>query len=265
MSNIIATRLSAIRQLLEVNQIDAFIIPRADEYLGEYVPARNERLHWATGFTGSAGMAIVLKDRAAIFTDGRYTVQVRQQVDGNLFEYLSLYDDPQIDWLIDTLPAGASVGIDSRLHTLAWYQQTKAQFDKADINLVDVDNNPIDISWLDRPAPSASTMTLFSHQGAGRNSVEKRQQIGVLVKKQGADVALIAALDSCCWLLNIRGNDVPRFPVILGCGLLSTNGDMTFFTDLAKVPQNIAAHVGTGVSFKDEAELASVLAQMKGV
>ena len=265
MSNNIATRLNAIRQQLEVNQIDAFIIPRADEYLGEYVPARNERLHWATGFTGSAGMAIVLKDRAAIFTDGRYTVQVRQQVDGSLFEYLSLYDDPQIDWLIDTLPAGASVGIDSRLHTLAWYQQAKAQFDKAQINLVEVNDNPIDVSWIDRPAPSASTMTLFSHEGAGRNSVEKRQKIGALVKKQGADVALIAALDSCCWLLNIRGNDVPRFPVILGCGLLSANGDMTFFTDLAKVPNNIAEHVGAGVSFKEESELACVLAKMEGV
>jgi len=265
MLNTIAKRLSVIRQQLEVNQIDAFIIPRADEYLGEYVPARNERLQWATGFTGSAGMAIVLKDSAAIFTDGRYTVQVRQQVDGNLFEYLSLYDDPQIEWLIDTLPAGSTVGIDSRLHTLTWYQRTKAQFDKAQINLVEVSQNPIDVSWVDRPALSSSTLTLFSHQAAGRNSLEKRQQIGRLVKKQGADIALIAALDSFCWLLNIRGNDVPRLPVILGCGLLSANGDMTLFTDLSKVPQGIEEHVGAGVIFKDESELATELSQMNGV
>ncbi|UJF21578.1 aminopeptidase P family protein [Shewanella sp. OMA3-2] len=264
-SSVIAERLSAIRQQLIIENIDAFIIPRADEYLGEYVPARNERLHWATGFTGSAGMAIVLKDTAAIFTDGRYTVQVPQQVDGTLFQYLSLTDDPQIDWLIDTLGAGSKVGIDSRLHTLTWYQNAKAQFDKADIELVDVQQNPIDVHWQNRPQLPSSPFTLFSHQGAGRNSVDKRQQIGALVKKQGADVALIAALDSFCWLLNIRGNDVPRLPVILGSALLATNGDMTLFTDVSKVPPGFAEHVGEGVTVKDEAELATALAALTGV
>lgn len=264
-SSVIAERLSAIRQQLIIENIDAFIIPRADEYLGEYVPARNERLHWATGFTGSAGMAIVLKDTAAIFTDGRYTVQVPQQVDGKLFQYLSLTDDPQIDWLIDTLGAGSKVGIDSRLHTLTWYQNAKAQFDKADIELVDVQQNPIDVHWQNRPQLPTSPFTLFSHQGAGRSSVDKRQQIGALVKKQGADVALVAALDSFCWLLNIRGNDVPRLPVILGSALLATNGDMTLFTDLSKVPSGFAEHVGEGVTVKDEVELATALAALTGV
>ncbi|WP_434952747.1 aminopeptidase P family protein [Shewanella sp. HL-SH4] len=264
-SSVIAERVSAIRQQLIIENIDAFIIPRADEYLGEYVPARNERLHWATGFTGSAGMAIVLKDTAAIFTDGRYTVQVPQQVDGTLFQYLSLTDDPQIDWLIDTLGAGSKVGIDSRLHTLAWYQNAKSEFNKADIELIDVQQNPIDVHWHNRPQLPTSPFTLFSHEGAGRNSLDKRQQIGALVKKQGADVALIAALDSFCWLLNIRGNDVPRLPVILGCALLATNGDMTLFTDLAKVPSGFAEHVGTGVTVKDEAELATALAALTGV
>ncbi|MCT7940503.1 aminopeptidase P family protein [Shewanella holmiensis] len=264
-SAVIAERLSAIRQQLTLENIDAFIIPRADEYLGEYVPVRNERLRWATGFTGSAGMAIVLKDTAAIFTDGRYTVQVPQQVDGTLFQYLSLTDDPQIEWLVDTLGAGSKVGIDSRLHTLAWYQQAKAQFDKADIELVDVKQNPIDVHWQDRPQLPTSPFTLFSHEGAGRNSLDKRQQIGALVKKQGADVALIAALDSFCWLLNIRGNDVPRLPVILGSALLATNGDMTLFTDLSKVPSGFTEHVGQGVTVKDEAELATALAALTGV
>jgi len=264
-SAVIAERLSAIRQQLTLENIDAFIIPRADEYLGEYVPARNERLHWATGFTGSAGMAIVLKDTAAIFTDGRYTVQVPQQVDGTLFQYLSLTDDPQIEWLVDTLGAGSKVGIDSRLHTLAWYQQAKAQFDKADIELIDVKQNPIDVHWQDRPQLPTSAFTLFSHEAAGRNSLDKRKQIGALVKKQGADVALIAALDSFCWLLNIRGNDVPRLPVILGSALLASNGDMTLFTNLNKVPSGFAEHVGQGVTVKDEAELATALASLKGV
>ncbi|MCW3173263.1 aminopeptidase P family protein [Shewanella subflava] len=264
-SAVIAERLSAIRLQLALENIDAFIIPRADEYLGEYVPVRNERLRWATGFTGSAGMAIVLKDTAALFTDGRYTVQVPKQVDSSLYQFLSLTDDPQIEWLVDTLSAGSKVGIDSRLHTLAWYQQAKAQFDKADIELVDVKQNPIDVHWQDRPQLPTSAFTLFSHEGAGRNSLEKRQQIGALVKKQGADVALIAALDSFCWLLNIRGNDVPRLPVILGSALLATNGDMTLFTDLNKVPSGFAEHVGQGVTVKDEAELVNALAELKGM
>jgi len=264
-SAVIAERLSAIRQQLALENIDAFIIPRADEYLGEYVPVRNERLRWATGFTGSAGMAIVLKDTAALFTDGRYTVQVPKQVDSSLYQFLSLTDDPQIEWLVDTLSAGSKVGIDSRLHTLAWYQQAKALFDKADIELVDVKQNPIDVHWQDRPQLPTSAFTLFSHEGAGRNSLDKRQQIGALVKKQGADVALIAALDSFCWLLNIRGNDVPRLPVILGSALLAANGDMTLFTDLNKVPSGFAEHVGQGVTVKDEAELVTALAELKGM
>lgn len=264
-SSTIAQRLSAIRHELKAAQVDAFIIPRADEYLGEYVPERNERLYWTTNFTGSAGMAIVLADTAAIFTDGRYTVQVPQQVDGNLYQYLSLYDTPQIQWLIDTLSPGAKVAIDSRLHTLAWFDNAKAELEKAQMSLVELASNPVDNNWQNRPAPSKAMITLFSHQGAGKNSIEKRQQVGQLVKKQGADVALISALDSFCWLLNIRGNDVPRLPVVLGFALLSANGDMSVFVDLDKLPQGINEHVGPGVSFRAETELAQALSDLNGV
>lgn len=265
MSSIISQRLNAIRSELKQHALDAFIIPRADEYLGEYVPEHNERLYWATHFTGSAGMAIVLNDRAAIFTDGRYTVQVRQQVDGNLFDYESLTDTPQIEWLCDTLSAGARVGIDARLHTLAWFEQAKATLNKAQIELVCLEQNPIDLHWHDRPSAPTAPISLFSNDSAGKTSQQKRAEIGALVKKAGADIALIAALDSFCWLLNIRGNDVPRLPVVLGCALLHANGDMTLFTDLAKLPQGIEEHVGQGVNFKAETELARALADLAGV
>lgn len=264
-SNKIANRLAAIRSELANANLDAFIIPRADEYLGEYVPEHNERLYWATDFTGSAGMAIVLKDKAAIFTDGRYTVQVRLQVDANLFSYESLTDTPQIEWLCDTLPAGSRVGFDARLHTLAWFENAKATLAKAQIELVAVEQNPIDKHWQNRPAPSSAAITLFSNESAGKTSLQKRTEIGALVKKAGADVALIAALDSFCWLLNIRGNDVPRLPVVLGCALLHANGDMQLFTDLSKLPEGIEEHVGAGVSFKSEAALADTLASLQGV
>ena len=264
-SHTIATRLDAIRTEMASANIDAFIIPRADEYLGEYVPAHNERLYWATDFTGSAGMAIVLKNSAAIFTDGRYTVQVRQQVNGDLFDYESLTDTPQIQWCIDTLPSGSRVGIDARLHTLAWYEMALAEFTKADIELVLLDKNPIDLHWEPRPAPSTAPMSLFDEASAGRTSLDKRQHIGQLVKKAGGDLALITALDSFCWLLNIRGQDVPRLPVVLGTALLHANGDMLLFTDMNKVPDGIEAHVGQGVSFHHETELAAYLATLSGV
>ena len=264
-SNKIANRLAAIRSELANANLDAFIIPRADEYLGEYVPEHNERLYWATDFTGSAGMAIVLKDKAAIFTDGRYTVQVRLQVDANLFSYESLTDTPQIEWLCDTLPADSRVGFDARLHTLAWFENAKATLAKAQIELVAVEQNPIDKHWQNRPAPSSAAITLFSNESAGKTSLQKRTEIGALVKKAGADVALIAALDSFCWLLNIRGNDVPRLPVVLGCALLHANGDMQLFTDLSKLPEGIEEHVGAGVSFNSEAALADTLASLQGV
>ncbi|MBR9726570.1 aminopeptidase P family protein [Shewanella intestini] len=259
MSASIAQRVGLIRESLKQHQIDAFIIPRADEYLGEYVPEKNERLLWATGFTGSAGMAIILQNSAAIFTDGRYTVQVRQQVSGDIFQYLGLAEDPQIEWLIETLPAGSKVGIDTRLHTLAWVEQAKAKLNKAELTLVEIANNPIDQHWHDRPAAATTPVMLFSHQGAGRNSVEKRQQIADIVKKQGADAALITALDSFCWLLNLRGGDVPRLPVLLGTALLFTNGEVILFTDINKLPQGTMEHVGAGVSFKTEAELEQTL------
>ncbi len=264
MSNTIAARLSAIRTEMEKSNLDAFIIPRADEYLGEYVPAHNERMLWASGFTGSAGMIIVLKDSAAIFVDGRYTVQVRQQVDAEQFEYLSLHDTPQAQWLTEQLSANTNVGFDARLHTLSWFNSTRDTLNKAKITLVAVKQNPIDLNWSDRPQASSEPIMAFSEQSAGRTSVEKRSTIGAAIKVAGADVAIISALDSFCWLLNIRGKDVPRLPVVLGTALLHANGDMLLFTDTTKLPAGIEQHVGSGVSFKAEAELEAELGKLKG-
>lgn len=264
MSINIAARLIAIRREMAKSNLDAFIIPRADEYLGEYVPAHNERMLWSSGFTGSAGMIIVLKDTAAIFVDGRYTVQVRQQVDAELFEYLSLHETPQAQWLTEKLDAKASVGFDARLHTLSWFNSTQATLNKAQIELVAVKDNPIDLNWSDRPQASNEPIMAFSEQSAGRSSLEKRTFIGAAVKVEGADVAIISALDSFCWLLNIRGKDVPRLPVVLGTALLHANGDMVLFTDVTKLPEGIERHVGTGVSFKPEASLEAELANLSG-
>ncbi|WP_299001988.1 aminopeptidase P family protein [uncultured Shewanella sp.] len=259
MSSLIATRLNAIRTEMAKHDLDAFIVPRADEYLGEYVPAHNERLHWITGFTGSAGMAIILKNSAAIFTDGRYTVQVRQQVNAELFEYLSLTDTPQIQWLIETLPNHSRIGIDSRLHSLSWYQAAQSAFNNADLSLVTLDSNPIDIHWNNRPKASSSPAILFSNDYAGETSLNKRTRIASKIQQAGANAALITALDSFCWLLNLRGQDVPRLPVILGTALLYRDGSVQLFTDISKLPKGINEHVGCGVSFLPETALKEAL------
>ena len=265
MTPTIASRLNAVRSEMAKENLDAFIIPRADEYLGEYVPERNERLQWISNFTGSAGMVIVLKDSAVIFVDGRYTVQVKLQVDGELFQYLSLTDTPQIQWLTDTLTADARIGYDPRLHPLSWQKKALSELTKSSMQLVAVEENPIDLNWQNRPAISNAPAILFDAKSAGKTSQQKRLEIGKIVAKSGADMALIAALDSFCWLLNIRGNDVPRLPVILGSALLHANGDMVLFTQLDKLPAGIAAHVGEGVSFRAEAELQSALNELSGV
>ncbi|MCL1039363.1 aminopeptidase P family protein [Shewanella submarina] len=264
MSEVIATRLNAVRNEMAKEELQAFIIPRADEYLGEYVPVHNERLHWISNFTGSAGAVIVMADKAAIFTDGRYTVQVRQQVDGKLFDYESLTDTPQADYLAGTLPAGSKVGVDARLHTLAWYEATQKRLAKADIELVAVAQNPVDLHWQNRPLPECDDVLLISDQLTGAASLDKRKQIGELIAKESADVALIAALDSIAWLLNIRGRAVPRLPVVMGTGLLWANGDMRFFTDISKLPSEIQSHVGPGVSFAEESELPAALKALEG-
>ncbi|WP_076407501.1 aminopeptidase P family protein [Shewanella sp. UCD-KL12] len=261
----IASRLAAVRSEMAKENLDAFIIPRADEYLGEYVPERNERMQWVSNFTGSAGMIIVLKDSAVIFIDGRYTVQVKLQVDNTLFDYLSLTDTPQIPWLVETLSANARIGYDARLHPLSWQQAAVSQLSQAQMSLIPLDNNPIDLHWQQRPELTDTPAILFDEALAGRTSVEKRQQSGKTVAKMGADMALITSLDSFCWLLNIRGSDVPRLPVILGSALLSSSGEMTLFTDLSKLPTGIDSHVGPGVSFKDEVELKASLTQLNGV
>ncbi|HFF2787485.1 TPA: aminopeptidase P family N-terminal domain-containing protein, partial [Vibrio cholerae] len=160
MSNLHSQRLADFRHWLHTQQLDAFIVPHEDEYLGEYVPEHNERLHWLTGFTGSAGAAIVTLSGAAIFVDGRYTVQVRKQVSSELFEYCHLIEQPYLNWLVTQLPAGAKVGYDPRMHRGSWLTQAQKQL-AGKINLCAVSSNPIDLLWQDRPVPAASEMRLI--------------------------------------------------------------------------------------------------------
>jgi len=263
MHNETLSRVNAIREWLVQHNIDALLVPHEDEYLGEYVPAHNERLHWLTGFTGSAGAAVITKDKAAIFVDGRYTVQVTKQVPGDLFEYRHLIEEPALDWVLDNLPTKASIAIDPRMHSSAWLDMAQAKLaGKLELNILT--NNPIDELWHERPAPVVSNVRLMPTEAVGQSSESKRQEIAQLVKKAGADSAVITALDSICWLLNVRGLDVSRLPVLLSHAILHSDSSVEYFLDPARLPADFDAHVGTSVTVHHPEALQSRLEAMTG-
>ncbi|EHA1078915.1 aminopeptidase P family protein [Vibrio alginolyticus] len=263
MHNDTQSRVNAIREWLAQHNVDALLVPHEDEYLGEYVPAHNERLHWLTGFTGSAGAAVITKDKAAIFVDGRYTVQVTKQVPADLFEYRHLIEEPALDWIKDHLANGASVAIDPRMHNSAWLDMAQAKL-AGTLELKILDSNPIDELWHDRPAPVVSDVRLMATETVGQSSESKRQEIAELVKKAGADSAVITALDSICWLLNVRGLDVSRLPVLLSHAILHSDSSVEYFLDPARLPAEFDAHVGAGVTVHHPEALQARLENLTG-
>ncbi len=261
---LVAERLASVRAQMADLNLDAFVIPRADEYLGEYLPAQNERMLWISNFTGSAGVVIVLRERAAIFVDGRYTVQVRRQVSEDLFEILHLVETPHMAWLAGELAEGARVAYDPRMHPLNWQKSATGALAKNKVALVELKQNLIDLCWHDRPAADSKQAILLAQTYTGQGSSEKRKEIGAAIAAEGGAAALIFAADSVAWLLNIRGRDIPCLPLVLGFGLLRADGCMLFFTDPAKIPEGFAEHVGPGVEVLPEAAAAERFAELSG-
>jgi Xaa-Pro aminopeptidase len=257
----VEARLGAVRKLMAKARYAALVVPRADEYLGEYIPLDKERLHWISGFTGSAGMVLVLPDRAAIFVDGRYTVQVRAEVPPALFEYHHLLENPQAQWLAAALPAGARVVCDPRLHSLQWYQDTKNTLAVAGVELVADTDNLIDRCWQARPDPVCGPALLLGNAFTGEASSDKRQRIAKEIKARDCDAALIFAPDSVSWLLNIRGTDMPQLPVVQSFAILDADARMTLFVDLRRLPEGFHEHVGEGVRALAETDAISALAE----
>lgn len=257
-------RLRQLRAEMSARGVDAFCLPRADEYLGEYIPAHNERLLWLTSFTGSAGMAVVLKDCAAIFIDGRYTVQVRRQVSADHYRYKHLIETPPVAWLAKQLPAGARVLIDPRTCTLRWYRSACKTLEAADIEIVLSADNPIDSCWQERPAPLVEQALCLAQNYTGEHSADKRKRIGEAIADAGADAALIFAPESVSWLLNLRGQDVPRQPVLLSFGILEANGEFHLAADPVRLPPDLEAHCGPGVHCIAESDAEALLRRWQG-
>lgn len=261
-----ADRLAALRAELSTRGLDGFIVPLTDEHSSEYVGAYARRLEWLTGFAGSAGTAVVLADRAALFVDGRYTLQVRQQVPDGLYEFRQVPAEPVEAWLAEAAPPSARIGHDPWLHTKPALKRIEAALAKAGRGaaLVAVDSNPVDSIWPDRPAPSNAPAEALDVSFAGRSSADKRREIGAAIAAAGADAAVIAALDSIAWLFNIRGADVPRTPVVRAFAMVSADGRATLFAEPAKIPPEVRAHLGDEVALEPYAAIRPAIEGFTG-
>jgi Xaa-Pro aminopeptidase len=258
--SVASERLDALRRELAGRGLDGFIVPRADEHLGEYVPASAERLAWLTGFTGSAGLAVVLAARAAVFTDGRYVLQLAAQTDPALWERRHITEEPPHGWLVDNASPGARIGYDPLLIA----EEGLARFTEAGLTMVATEANPIDAVWTDRPAPPVAPALPHALCYAGKPAAEKREEIAAILRKAKQDAAVISDPASIAWLLNIRGADVPFTPFALGFALAHADGRCELFMDPAKLPAETREWLGNGVAVAGREALGGALAGLGG-
>jgi Xaa-Pro aminopeptidase len=257
-------RLAALREELKRRGVDGFIVPISDEHMSEYVGEYAQRLGWLTGFGGSAGFAAVTLDHAAIFVDGRYTVQVREQVDGQLFDYKSVPAESLAGWLAEVCEDGARIAYDPWLHTWAWVEALEKQVNPKGVTLIPLASNPIDAVWADRPEPSAAVATVHDETLAGRSSADKRAAVADWLVKEGHDAVVIPALDSVAWLLNIRGADVSHTPVALSYVIARKDGSAELFIAPEKVTPELTRHLGNAVTIRDRGAFEGALSEYAG-
>ena len=257
-------RLDGLRKELGKRGLDGFVIPISDEHMSEYVGSYAQRLKWLTGFGGSAGSAAVLKDKAAMFTDGRYTVQVREQVDGKLYDYEDVPATSPAKWIAANAPEGAKIGYDVWLHGIGWAEDTTKLFAKKGIELVPVDGNPIDAIWDDQPDASLAAAVPHANEHAGRSSADKRAEVADWLKHEGYDATVISALDSVAWLLNMRGVDVENTPVALSYVLAHADGTAELFIAPDKVTPELTKHLGNAVTVRERSDFQPALESLEG-
>lgn len=252
-------RLAALRDILRRRRVDGFVVPRGDAHQGEFVAARSERLAWLTGFSGSAGTAVVLPDRAAIFVDGRYTLQAQGEVDSSLYSIHHLVDEPPSEWISDHLPAGARLGYDPWLHTSSQVSRLRAACEKAGGRLTPLSSNPVDAIWMARPSAPIAPVVPHGDKFAGENSAQKRREIADDLGSEKVDAVFLSSPDSIAWLLNIRGGDIPYTPVPLAFAILYADATVDLFIDERKITDETRTHLGNGVRIAEPVTLAAAL------
>ena len=258
-----APRLAALRAAMAAAGVDAFLVPRADAHQGETVAPRDERLAWLTGFTGSAGLAVVTAAQAAIFVDGRYTLQVRAETDPEVFTYLRHPEDRPGDWLAEVLPASARVGFDPWLHTAEEIERLEGALAPRQSALVRV-ANLVDAVWDDQPAAPARPIRPYPETLAGRSAAEKRAALAAVLVEEDLAAAVLTTPDSIAWLLNVRGSDLARMPVALGFAILHAGGRVDLFVDPAAADAELRAHLGPEVAIRGRDAFGPALEALGG-
>jgi Xaa-Pro aminopeptidase len=254
-----------IRAAMAAQGLDGLLVPHEDEHQNEYLPDANDRLGWATGFTGSAGAAVILKDTAAIFVDGRYALQVLGQVDQATFEVRDLVEGGVTKYLEETAKPGWIIGYDSRLHSPDALDRLRAAAEKAGASLKAVTPNPLDAAWgSERPDQPMAPVSPHAECYAGEASAAKRQRLGQGLTGQKADAAVLTSPAAIAWLFNIRGGDVIRSPLPLSQAILNADGTAALFLDPGKVTDDLPAWLGNEVAIQPPAALPAALAALSG-
>lgn len=250
-----AARLAALRAELKRQGLDGFIFSRADEHQNEYVPPSEERVAWLTGFTGSAAIVAVLTDKAALFTDGRYTLQAKDQIDGTLFSIAHMIENPATKWLAENLPAGAALGYDPWRTTADGVERLEKAAKEAGSRLVAVKENPVDAIWRERPAPPLTPVVQHSLQYAGEEAAKKIARIREVLAKEKIGVAVLSDPASVAWTFNIRGNDVAHTPLPLSWAIVPREGEPQLFVDGRKLSNEVRDALAKLADIREPREL----------
>src|SRR5580765_721270 len=258
----LTARLGVFREELARRKLSGFVIPRADQQQNEYVAPSEERLAWLTGFTGSAGLAVVLTREAAIFVDGRYTLQAPKQVDTKAWGVESLIDPPPESWVSAHLKAGDRLGFDPWLHTFAAAERLSAACAKAGAELVAVDSNPLDSVWTERPPPPLAPVTVHGMQFSGEIEAEKLKRIRLEINKLGVDALVLSDSHAVAWTFNIRGADVSHTPLPLSYALVPKDGRPTIFIDHRKLSNSTRDHLEQSADIEEPEALTPKLTEL---
>jgi Xaa-Pro aminopeptidase len=258
----LSARLSAFREELAKRNLSGFVVPRADQQQNEYVAPSEERLAWLTGFTGSAGLAVVLTREAAIFVDGRYTLQAAKQVDAKVWRVEPLVDPPPDTWLANHLIAGDRIGFDPWLHTTAAAEKLSSACAKAGAELVAVEVNPIDTVWSERPALPLAPITLHGPQFSGETETDKLKRIEAEIGKLNVDALVLSDSHAVAWTFNIRGGDVAHTPLPLSYALVPKGGRPTLFVDHRKLSNSVRDHLEQTATIVEPGALTAKLIEL---
>lgn len=260
-----ADRVKLVRSLMANAGVDVLLVPRSDEHQGEYVAPYAERLKWLTGFSGSAGLAVIAAQSAGIFVDGRYRVQVRSECDGKLFDFSAISQAKVIAWLEDNRPRGGVIGFDPWLHTIAAIERLKAALEPKGFSLKPLPRNLVDKAWgKERPAAPANPVEVHEKRYAGRSSEDKLQEIQERLKQDGQSAVVLTMPDSIAWAFNIRGSDISHNPVALAYAIVPVKGKADLFLSPKRASKELKAHLAPVARLREPSQLAERIAALKG-